>query len=121
MIDLTRSATASPLVHTPPTDPGVDWTSESIAIDAPPDSDIDPLPDARWPAEATRTGLCGAVSPRVVALPDGRYRMYYTQILPRAGFTAGANDYDNATSRILSATSADGVTWEPESGVRLSP
>ena len=121
MIDLTQSATASPLVHTPPTDPGVNWTSESIAIDAPPDSDSDPLPDARWPAEAARSGLCGAVSPRVVALPDGPYRMYYTQILPRAGFAAGANDYDNATSRILSATSADGVTWEPEPGVRLSP
>jgi len=53
---------------------------------------------------ATRTGLCGAVSPRVVALASGGYRMYYTQILPRAGFRAGANDYDNATSRILSAT-----------------
>ena len=47
--------------------------------------------------------------------------MYYTQILPRAGFPTGANDYDNATSRILSATSIDGVTWKPEGGVRLSP
>jgi predicted GH43/DUF377 family glycosyl hydrolase len=47
--------------------------------------------------------------------------MYYTQILPRAGFPAGANDYDNATSRILSATSSDGANWVPEPGVRLSP
>jgi predicted GH43/DUF377 family glycosyl hydrolase len=47
--------------------------------------------------------------------------MYYTQILPRNGYLRGANDYDNATSRILSATSTDGVTWIPEPGVRLSP
>jgi hypothetical protein len=67
-----------------------------------------------------RTGICGAVSPRVVALADGGYRMYYTQILPRPGFPAGANDYDNATTRILSAFSSDGSTWTPEPGVRLS-
>jgi len=47
--------------------------------------------------------------------------MYYTQILPRAGFPNGANDYGNAASRILSATSVDGATWHPEPGVRLSP
>jgi len=121
MIDLTQSGTATPLVHTVPCDPGISWSSESVAIDAPPDSDIDPSPDARWPEQSIRTGLCGAVSPRIVALPGGGYRMYYTQILPRAGFPKGANDYDNATSRILSATSADGVNWIPESGVRLTP
>jgi len=121
MIDLTQSGTASPLVHTVARDPGISWASRSIAINAPPDSDLDPSPDAQWSAEAVRSGLCGAVSPRVVALPDGGYRMYYTQILPRAGFPNGANDYDNATSRILSATSADGERWNPESGVRLSP
>jgi len=121
MIDLTQSVTASPLVHTVAGDPGTSWASESIAIDAPPDNDIDPAPDARWSEESVRTGLCGAVSPRVVALPDAGYRMYYTQILPRSGFPNGANDYDNATSRILSATSPDGVAWIPEPGVRLSP
>ena len=121
MIDLTQSVTASPLVHTVACDPGTSWANESIAIDAPPDSDLDPSPDARWSAEAVRSGLCGAVSPRVVALPDGGYRMYYTQILPRSGFLRGANDYDNATSRILSATSATGENWIPQSGVRLSP
>lgn len=121
MIDLTTSAEASPLVHTAPIDPATSWASESIAIDAPPDGDIDPSPAARWPADAVRSGWCGAVSPRVVALQGGGYRMYYTQILPRDGFPAGANDYDNATSRILSATSSDTVTWEPEAGVRLSP
>ncbi len=121
MIDLTQSAMASPLICAVPSDPGTSWTTETIAIDAPPDNDPDPAPDARWQPDAVRSGLCGAVSPRVVALPGGVYRMYYTQILPRAGFPNGANDYDNATSRILSAISADGVAWIPESGVRLSP
>jgi hypothetical protein len=46
--------------------------------------------------------------------------MYYTQILPRPGFPAGANDYENSTTRILSAVSQDGFSWTPEPGVRLS-
>lgn len=121
MIDLTQSVLASPLVHTVARDPGTSWASHSIAIDSPPDNDLDPSPDARWSTKAVRSGLCGAVGPRVVALQDGGYRMYYTQILPRAGFPKGANDYGNATSRILSATSTDGEIWIPESGVRLSP
>ncbi|MGZ0174494.1 MAG: hypothetical protein ACKVHE_33755 [Planctomycetales bacterium] len=121
MIDLTQSMTASPVVHTVAIDPGTDWVSDSVAVDAAPDSDISPSADAHWPANAARSGVCGAVSPRIVALPDGSYRMYYTQILPRAGFPAGANDYGNATSRILSATSRDAANWIPESGVRLSP
>ncbi len=121
MIDLTQSVTASPLVHTVPSDPGGSWISESVVIDVPPDNTIDPAPEARWSAESVRTGKFGAVSPRVLALSGGGYRMYYTQILPRAGFPKGANDYDNATSRILSATSSDGITWIPERGIRLSP
>ena len=120
MIDLTSSTTPSPAMHCPPIDPGIQWTSESIAIDAAPDNDLSPTPEASWSVDATRTGLCGAVSPRVVALPEGGYRLYYSQILPRDGFPAGANDYDNATTRILSATSVDGMHWQPESGVRLS-
>ena len=121
MINLAASPTASPAVHTPPMAPGVQWTSDSCAIDAPPDNDLDPSPDVQWPPEAARTGLCGAVSPRVVALAEGGYRLYYSQILPRTGLPAIANDYDDATTRILSATSIDGATWEPESGVRPSP
>ena len=73
------------------------------------------------PRRSGRQKPCGAVSPRVIALPDSGYRMYYTQILPRPGFPAGANDYDNATTRILSATSPDGSSWTPEPGVRLAP
>ena len=121
MIDLTRSTSASPAVHTVERDPGNAWRKDAaVAIDAPPDSDLLPLPEARWPENAARTGLCGSVSPRVVRWAGGAYRMYYTQILPRPGFPAGANDYDNATTRILSAASSDGQTWVPEPGVRLS-
>ena len=65
--------------HTVATDPGIAWTKdEAVAIDAPPDHDTNPAPEARWPPDAARTGLCGAVSPNVVPLPGGRYRMYYT-------------------------------------------
>ena len=121
MIDLTRSTAPVPAVHRAERAPGTTWRkSPEPAIDAPPDDDLRPAPDARWPRQAVRTGLCGSVSPRVVRLPDGTWRMYYTQIRPRAGSPNGANDYGNATTRILSAHSADGVTWNPEPGVRLS-
>ena len=122
MIDLSKCSAASPLVHTVDEDPGAVWSKEShVAIDAPPDSDTHPDPAATWPREDFRTGLCGVVSPRILALPGGGFRMYYSQILPRPGFPAGANDYDNASTRILSAWSQDGDTWIPEPGVRLSP
>ena len=108
--------------HQVPTDPGLSWSKDaSPAIDAPPDDQPLPTPDAHWPSQAPRTGVCGAVTPNVVPLPAGGYRMYYTQILPRPGFPAGANDYDNSTTRILSAASADGASWLPEPGVRLGP
>ena len=104
------------------TDARVLWTKDAaVAIEAPPDADVDPMPEAQWSPLALRTGICGAVSPRVLALPGGGYRMYYSQILPRPGFPAGANDYDNSTTRILSAFSSDGDVWTPEPGVRLSP
>ena len=122
MIDLSKCSAASPLVHTVEADPGTLWSKDThVAIDAPPDSDINPRPETTWPREDLRTGLCGVVSPRILALPGGGFRMYYSQILPRPGFAAGANDYDNATTRILSAFSSDGKNWVPEPGVRLSP
>lgn len=121
MIDLSQSPCAVPLVQAVATDPGRLWTKDAaVAIDAPPDAEAEPLPEAQWPPLARRTGVCGAVSPRVLALPGGGYRMYYSQILPRAGFPAGAIDYDNSTTRILSAISRDGSVWTPEPGVRLS-
>ena len=122
MIDLSKCSAASPLVHTVDVDPGTLWSKElAVAIDAPPDSDTNPGPEATWPREDLRTGLCGVVSPRVLALPGGGFRMYYSQMLPRPGFPTGANDYDNASTRMMSAVSADGKTWVPEPGVRLSP
>ncbi len=132
MIDLTQSQIASPQVHTVAIDPGIAWMKDmGVAIDAPPDDELDPLPETQWQAgeltnhalqtTSVQSGVCGVVSPRVIRLPSGGYRMYYTQILPRTEFPAGANDYDNSTARILSAVSIDGVTWTPESGVRLSP
>jgi len=145
VIDLSQSSSASPQVHAVAADPGTLWVNEAkVAIDAPPDSDVDPLPEAQWTQSTSptggsldhadqtdplrsggvlsglRSGLCGVVSPRVLTLPGGGYRMYYSQILPRAGFPAGANDYDNSTTRILSAVSEDGSSWRPEPGVRLS-
>lgn len=122
MIDLSKCSAASPMVHAVDADPGTRWSKDAdVAIDAPPDSDTTPRPEAIWPREDLRTGRCGVVSPRVLALPGGGFRMYYSQILPRPGFPAGANDYDNASTRILSAWSQDGRNWVPEPGVRLSP
>ncbi len=116
------STSAAPQVRCFPTDPGRSWTKEMpLAIDAPPDEDINSRPESTWPTKSRRSGICGAVSPRVIALPSGGFRLYYSQLLPRPGFPAGANDYENCTSRILSAFSADGETWTPEPGVRLSP
>lgn len=120
-MDLSRSPSASPCINAVATDPGSSWVKDAaVAIEAPPDTDVDPLPEARWPSSAARTGVCGAVSPRVLALPGGGYRMFYSQILPRRGYPLGANDYDNSTARILSAFSSDGFEWIPEPGVRLS-
>ena len=121
MIDLSKSMAASPALHEVATDPGVLWVKDgAAAIDVPPDDVVDPAPEGLWSADAVRTGVYGSVSPRVIAQLGGGYWMYYTQIMPRAGYPLGANDYDNATTRILSAVSADGLKWTPEAGVRLS-
>lgn len=121
MIDLSPATTVGPALHRVPGDPGRRWAMDARwVVDAPPDDDVAPDPVARWAEGARRTGICGAVSPRVVRLPEGGYRLYYTQLLPRPGNAAGAVDYDQATSRILSAYSVDGTVWVPEPGVRLS-
>lgn len=107
--------------HTVTTDPGTSWIKDEMpALDPPPDTVIDPEPGALWPPHAVRTGICGANTPNVIAVPGVGYRMYYTQILPRPGHPAGANDYVTATTRILSAVSPDAREWTPEDGVRLS-
>lgn len=122
MIDLVQSASPSPLLQTLSTDPGSEWSRDAVcALEPPADEAVDPAPEREWKTEETRTGIYGVVSPRIIALPVGGYRMYYTQLMPRDRFPSGANDYDNASARILSATSVDGVQWTPEEGVRLSP
>ena len=109
------------LPHTVATDPGIEWVKDSVAIDVPPDSESGPAPEGQWPVDAPRGGKYGAVAATIVeGDEDGGYRMYYTQIMPRPGSAQTANDYDNATTRILSATSPDCTTWTPEAGVRLS-
>ena len=72
-------------------------------------------------AQETARETFSVYAPEVIRLGDGSYRMYYTQILPHPGFAAGANAYSNATTRILSALSTDGITWGPAPGVRLAP
>ncbi len=109
MIDLTASLTAAPVLHVVSSGPGFAWTRDAdVAIEAPPDNDSCPLPESRWSKAAKLTGICCVVSPRGLMLPNGGCRMYYPQMLPRPGFTAGANDYDDRTTRILSAYSKDG-------------
>ena len=95
-------------------------TSE-VAIDVPTDDEVNPSLDMQWSSQGIRTGIYGSIAPRIIVLPNGKYRMYYTQIMPRPGYSEGANDYGNASARILSATSLDGIIWTPEPGVRLSP
>ena len=51
MIDLSQSPSASPLAHAVRTDPGTSWVKDAaVAIDTPPDSEVDPSPESRWPA-----------------------------------------------------------------------
>ena len=49
------------------------------------------------------------LSPDIMQLSDGTYRMYY------AGYDYGGDEH----YRILSAVSADGLTWTKETGVRV--
>ncbi len=61
---------------------------------------------------ADATGTLVAVSGgSLVALADGRYRMYFST-LPRPGETAGGH-------RVKSAVSVDMLTWEVEPGILL--
>ena len=114
MIDLLRSASASPLAQTVPTDPGNAWVKdELVAIDAPPDGDADPSPEARWPTNARRTGMYGVVGPRIITLPDGRYRLYYTQITPRVGFPAAPWRDDSSVAPDFHRLFCSNVLFEP--------
>ena len=85
-------------VHFAPTDPGTRWIKDpGIVIDA---------PDA--------SGEWKVLTPNVVDVPGGGYRMYYTRSGP-------GRDYGPTPAVILSAFSSDGSRWAAEPGVRLAP
>ncbi len=83
-------------VHYQETDPGVVWVKDAV-----PAIDVNP---------AAPTG--GALTPNVVRLPSGGYRLYYL------GFAPGVTRDDHA-GHILSASSTDGDAWTPDPGVRV--
>ena len=83
-------------VHYHETDPGTEWTK-----DAAPAIDFNP----RGPAK-------GVLTPNVVALDDGAYRMYYT------GFAPGVTS-DDHDGHIISASSPDGASWTHDPGIRI--
>ena len=83
-------------VHYQARDPGLVWTKDPepcIGPDSPLDSQ-------------------SILTPNVVRLPQGGYRLYYT------GWGPGRAVHD-ANGYILSAVSDDGAAWRKEPGVRL--
>ena len=83
-------------VHYHETDPGIVWTKDDA-----PAIDFNPLGPAK-----------GTLTPNVVALAGGGYRIYYT------GFAPGATS-DDHDGHILSASSPDGSAWTHDTGVRI--
>ena len=83
-------------VHYQETDPGVVWIK-----DAAPAIDVNP---------AAATG--GALTPNVVRLPDGGYRLYYLGFAPDV-------TRDDHSGHIVSAWSSDGEVWTSDPGVRV--
>ncbi len=83
-------------VHFHENDPGVWWTK-----DATPAIEFNPLVPSN-----------GVLTPNVVALAEGGYRMYYT------GFAPGTTRAD-LLGHILSAFSSDGSAWTLDEGVRV--
>ncbi|NQU10272.1 hypothetical protein HQ590_05755 [bacterium] len=85
-------------VHYQERDPGTRWQKDdwvSIDLDTPLDNRK-------------------ILTPNVVRLPAGGYRMYYTGL----GFGPG-NSCERSEGTILSAVSADGARWRKESGIRV--
>jgi len=84
------------MIRYQPTDPGLRWVKDSgIAID------LDSPLDSRK-----------ILTPNVVKLPDGGYRMYYT------GYGPGRR-VEEAEGYILSAFSEDATSWVKEPGIRV--
>jgi hypothetical protein len=85
-------------VHFVASDPGRHWRKDpGVVID---------VPDA--------PGHWKVLTPNVIALPAGGFRMYYTLVGPGV-------DYTVTPGSILSAISTDAETWLKEPGVRLAP
>jgi len=83
-------------VHWHEADPGTEWVKDTaVAIG------VNPL-----------VPTSGVLTPNVVSLPDGGYRMYYT------GFTPGVTRNDHL-GHILSASSRDCSVWTNDPGVRV--
>ena len=83
-------------VHFHETDPGTQWSK-----DATPAIEFNPLAPGS-----------GVLTPNVVDLAGGGYRMYYT------GFAPGLTKND-LLGHILSASSPDGSAWTHDDGVRI--
>ena len=83
-------------VHFHGNDPGTRWSK-----DATPAIEVNPLAPGN-----------GVLTPNVVALAGGGYRMYYT------GFAPGVTENDHL-GHILSASSTDGAAWTHDRGVRI--
>ena len=83
-------------VHYHETDPGAEWVKDAVVAIG-----VNPL-----------VPTSGALTPNVVALREGGYRMYYT------GFAAGITN-DDHLGHILSASSRDGSVWSNDAGVRV--
>ena len=83
-------------IHYHETDPGTQWTKDETAA-----IEVNPL-----------APTIGALTPNVVALAGGGYRMYYT------GFAPGITTSDHL-GHILSASSPDGSAWTHDHGVRI--
>lgn len=89
----------NPRIHCVATDPGVRWQKDPwIAINVDHDDRTTKI-----------------ITPNVIALRQGGYRMYYTALW------YGPNRFEDSTAVICSAISEDAVSWYPESGERLRP
>ncbi len=83
-------------VHYCENDPGRDWVKDSrIAL------------DQDTPLDSTKI-----LTPNVIRLPGGGYRMYYTGLGP-------GRPVADAQGYILSAYSEDAVVWRKDAGIRL--
>jgi len=95
---MTKQDESDPLkaVHYHETDPGTEWVKDAVVAIG-----VNLL-----------VPTSGALTPNVVALLEGGYRMYYT------GFAPGITNNDHS-GHILSASSRDGSVWSNDSGVRV--